>query len=73
LSGTTTITSAGHTALLTYNGQNSCTSDGMVDWSLDGTAQGKMEVPSCAAVPGASLWSLSLVGMVGLLRRRARS
>jgi MYXO-CTERM domain-containing protein len=74
LSGSTTITSGGHTALIEYDGETDCDKTSTVKWSFDGKAQGEMEGVSCSAArgPALSAWGVALLGALGLMRRRAR-
>lgn len=73
-SGTTTIKSDGHTAVITYDGATDCDEASTVKSSLDGKAAVEIEDISCASASGPvlSAWSLGLLGALGLLRRRAR-
>ncbi|WP_375773256.1 hypothetical protein NR798_21050 [Archangium gephyra] len=73
-SGTTTVKSGGHTAVIEYDGATDCEESSTVQWSLDGKAKAEMEGISCSAVsgPAFSAWSLALLGALGLMRRRAR-
>ncbi|MCI0573668.1 MAG: hypothetical protein L0Y66_23270 [Myxococcaceae bacterium] len=74
LSGTTTLVSGSHTAVLTYDGQTDCDNASTVQWSLDGQARGELSGVSCSAAsgPAAASWALFSVGALALLRRRAR-
>lgn len=73
-SGTTTIKSGGHTAVITYDGATDCEEASTVQWSLDGKASGELEGVNCSAASGPTFaaWSLALLGALGLMRRRAR-
>ena len=73
-SGSTTIKSGGHTAVITYDGATDCEEARTVQWSLDGKASGELEDVSCSAASGPTFaaWSLALLGALGLMRRRAR-
>lgn len=73
-SGSTTIKSGGHTAVIQYDGATDCDEASTVQWSLDGKATGEMEGVRCSAAsgPAFSAWSLALLGALGLMRRRAR-
>ncbi|MDC0713399.1 hypothetical protein POL68_33355 [Stigmatella sp. ncwal1] len=74
LSGKTTLTTDGHKVEIQYDGATDCDATATVNWSLDGAAQGELEGISCSASNGPTLamWSLGLVGLLGLMRRRAR-
>jgi hypothetical protein len=73
-SGSTTIKSGGHTAVIQYDGATDCEEASTVQWSLDGNAKGEMAGISCSAASGPALsaWSVALLGALGLMRRRAR-
>ncbi|MCY1078975.1 hypothetical protein [Archangium lansingense] len=73
-SGSTTVKSGGHTAVIQYDGATDCEDSSTVQWSLDGKASGELEGVRCSAVSGPtfSAWSLALLGALGLMRRRAR-
>ncbi|OJT21441.1 hypothetical protein BO221_26850 [Archangium sp. Cb G35] len=73
-SGSTTIKSGGHTAVITYDGATDCEEASTVQWSLDGKASGEMEGVSCSAASGPTFaaWGVALLGALGLMRRRAR-
>jgi hypothetical protein len=72
-SGSTTIKSNGHTAVIEYDGATDCEEASTVKWSLDGKASGELEGVSCSATgPAFSAWSVALLGALGLMRRRAR-
>ncbi|EPX56811.1 hypothetical protein D187_007246 [Cystobacter fuscus DSM 2262] len=74
LSGTTTIKSDGHTAVITYDGATDCDESSTVKSSLDGGASVELEGVSCTSAtgPAISAWGLGLLGALGLMRRRAR-
>jgi hypothetical protein len=73
-SGSTTIKSGGHTAVIEYDGATDCEETSTVQWSLDGKAKAEMEGVSCSAMSGPTFpaWSVALLGALGLMRRRAR-
>ncbi|HEX5748958.1 MAG TPA: hypothetical protein VFZ09_22145 [Archangium sp.] len=73
-SGSTTIKSGGHTAVITYDGATDCEESSTVQWSLDGKASGELEGIQCSAASGPTFaaWSVALLGALGLMRRRAR-
>jgi hypothetical protein len=73
-SGSTTIKSSGHTAVIQYDGATDCEESSTVQWSLDGKAKAEMAGVSCSAASGSafSAWSVALLGALGLMRRRAR-
>ncbi|HYO74044.1 MAG TPA: hypothetical protein VEU33_49040 [Archangium sp.] len=73
-SGSTTIKSSGHTAVIQYDGATDCEETSTVQWSLDGKASGELEGVSCSAASGSafSAWGVGLLGALGLMRRRAR-
>jgi hypothetical protein len=51
LSGTTTLTAEGHTAVITYDGAKSCEKDSTVTWTLDGEPKGVISGIACSAGP----------------------
>jgi hypothetical protein len=70
-SGTTTLSSLGDTAVITYDGANDCDETSTVRWTLNGADQGELAGVGCAlaGVPsGAPRW-LAL-GVVALLTAR---
>lgn len=69
-SGTTTLTTKDHEAVITYDGATDCDPESTVTWTLDGADQGEMLDVSCAA-PGSAFgaWA-SVVALAGLRRRR---
>ncbi len=68
-SGTTTITSGGNTAIITYDGASKCDPDSTVKVSLNGADQGELSGVSCATAPGL-WWTAGLALIVLALRRR---
>ncbi|QRK04310.1 hypothetical protein JQX13_29050 [Archangium violaceum] len=74
LSGSTTIRSGGHTALIQYDGATDCEDASTVRWSLDGKAMAEMEGVRCSVTsgPAFSAWSVALLGALRLMRRHAR-
>lgn len=73
LSGTTTMGTADHTAVITYDGATDCDPTSTVTWTLDGADRGELEGVACATGPGGSglamLLSAGLLGLWGLRRR----
>lgn len=73
LSGTTTLESAGNTAVITYDGATDCDEDSTVTWTYNGADQGEVAGVSCSAV-GAATGGAWLVGvalvLAGARRRR---
>jgi len=77
-SGTTTLTSGSHTAVLTYDGATAC--DGNVPWSYDGTPKGTLTGIDCdvaessggpAAIAGALGVAAATLALARARRRRA--
>ena len=70
-SGTTTLTSGGNTAVITYDGATDCDPESTVTWSLNGTDQGELEGVACATGSTAPLGGLLLLtGALAFARRR---
>jgi MYXO-CTERM domain-containing protein len=69
LSGSTTITSGEHEAIITYNGGASCSFTASAPWSLDGIQQDDLNGVACSVGP-TGLSALGLLALGGLLRRR---
>ena len=78
LSGTTTLTGDGHTAVITYDGATSCDTASTVTWTLDGAPKGVISGSSCSARPlperGAGWTALPVVALAlaQVARRRAK-
>jgi MYXO-CTERM domain-containing protein len=78
LSGTTSMTSAEHTVLVTYDGASDCDDDDAARWSLDGVDQGLVTGITCSAGgptgtgTGAALLLLLVAGALGGRRARRR-
>ncbi len=74
LSGTTTITASGHTAVITYDGATDCDEASTVTWTYDGEDQGELDGVSCSAGGGAGGWAglLVVAGALVIRRRRRR-
>ena len=73
LSGTTTLTTDDHEAVITYDGATDCDEAATVTWTLDGVDQGVMEGISCASqhqTPRDFGLVAALLGLVGLSRRK---
>ncbi|ADO69433.1 uncharacterized protein STAUR_1629 [Stigmatella aurantiaca DW4/3-1] len=75
ISGKTTLTTDGQRVEIQYDGATDCDPEATVTWSLNGAAQGELEGVSCSASSGPALamWGVGLLGLLGLMRRRARS
>lgn len=77
-SGETTLTSAEHVAVITYDGAVDCDEDERALWRQDGIDRGTIAGISCSAAgwrgqPGLGAVALALVGLaLALRRRRAR-
>lgn len=74
LSGTTTVTSGPHTAVIIYDGLTDCDPSSTATWSLDGEDQGEMDAIGCSTVsawPGVA--GLGLAGLALWRRRRRRA
>ena len=69
ISGSTTITSGEHVAIITYNGGASCHVAGTAPWSLDGVQQDDLVGVFCSVGP-TGMTALGLLALGGLLRRR---
>jgi MYXO-CTERM domain-containing protein len=70
LSGTTTMTSAEHVVVITYDGATDCDPDHSARWSRDGEDQGVIANITCSTGGASGFGALVLV--VGLLVRRRR-
>jgi len=71
LSGTTTITASGHTAVVTYDGATSCDQAATVTWTYDGADQGELSGVSCSAGgAGGAASGLLVLGALAIVRRR---
>jgi MYXO-CTERM domain-containing protein len=73
LSGTTTITAGGHTAVITYDGATDCEETSTVTWTYDGEDRGELSGIQCSSGGGAGgAASLLLIVGAAMLRRRRR-
>jgi len=74
LSGTTTISASGHSAVITYDGATDCDPESTVTWTYDGVDQGELTGISCGVAGGTSgPASLLLVAGALVLARRRRA
>jgi hypothetical protein len=80
LSGSTTLSAGGHTAVITYDGASDCTMDSTVTWSLDGNPQGVVSGVACSAGLGPGRAGMAPAVVLGVLaaagclaRRRVRA
>jgi hypothetical protein len=72
-SGTTTLQSEGHTAVITYDGATDCDDDAAALWSVDGDDRGTIEGVTCAVSTTAGPAALTPLLLLPLaFRRRAR-
>jgi hypothetical protein len=71
-SGTTTVTTRGHVAVITYDGATSCDQMATVSWTLDGVDQGTITGVSCNA-GGRGSWPLAVALALVLRSRRWRT
>lgn len=74
LSGTTTLTSDGHTVVITYDGATDCTDKHTARWSRDGKDMGTIEGITCATGRSSGTgFALVLLAVAFCCRRRRLS
>jgi hypothetical protein len=72
-SGTTTITSDEHVAVITYDGSTACDPDHSARWTLDGEDQGTLAGVTCSAGGSGTGWvALALAALLLTSRRSSR-
>ena len=69
-SGATTLTSAAHIVVISYDGDTACDDEHAARWSRDGEDQGTIEGITCQSGSGDA--GLIVIAMCGLLLRRSR-
>jgi len=72
LSGTTTMVSAEHTVVITYDGATDCDPKAAARWSLDGEDQGLLEGVTCSVAGGGGLPAGTVLGLLLLAISRPR-
>jgi hypothetical protein len=68
-SGTTTLKSGTHTAVITYDGATKCDPGSTVKWSLDGVDKGELTGVQCSSGGGLLAWA----ALTLLLKRRRKN
>lgn len=71
-SGTTTMESADHTAVITYDGAVDCDDTSTVTWTLDGVDQGEITGIQCGTGLAAGALATVFAGLLVVGRRRRR-
>jgi hypothetical protein len=72
LSGTTTLESAGNTAVITYDGSTDCDEDSTVTWTYNGEDRGEVAGVACAAAGPMVGWAWLLGAALVLVGARRR-